>query len=117
MNNCKLELNESVNKNMTRRDLRSAFSLPKINKDKKLYSLLVTLLKTLNLFNTKNLQIIHCKYSQFKIDTKKKIKEIYEASCFKMDPIFVLEFDKKKYYELLNEQKIAIQNEANNSND
>ncbi len=27
---------------------------------------------------------------------KKKIKEIYEASCFKMDPIFVLEFDKKK---------------------
>ena len=47
----------------------------------------------------------------------KKIKEIYEASCFKMDPIFVLEFDKKKYYELLNEQKIAIQNEANNSND
>ena len=24
---------------------------------------------------------------------KKKIKEIYEASCFKMDPIFVLEFD------------------------
>ena len=31
MNNCKLELNESVNKNMTRRDLRSAFTLPKIN--------------------------------------------------------------------------------------
>ena len=117
MNNSKLELNESVNKNITRRDLRSAFTLPKINKDKKLYSLLVTLLKTLNLFNTKNLQITHCKYSQFKIDMKKKIKEIYEASCFKMDPIFVLEFDKKKYYELLNEQKIAIQNEANNSND
>jgi hypothetical protein len=117
MNNCKLELNESVNKNMTRRDLRSVFTLPKINKDKKLYSLLVTLLKTLNLFNTKNLQITHCKYSQFKINTKKKIKEIYEASCFKMDPIFVLEFDKKKYYESLNEQKITIQNETNNSND
>ena len=48
---------------------------------------------------------------------KKKIKEIYEASCFKMDPIFVLEFDKKKYYESLNEQKIIIQNETNNSND
>jgi hypothetical protein len=117
MNNCKLELNVSVNKNMTRRDLRSAFTLPKINKDKKLYSLLVTLLKTLNLFNTKNLQITHCKYSQLKIDTKKKIKEIYEASCFKMDPIFVLEFDKKKYYESLNEQKITIQNKTNNSND
>jgi hypothetical protein len=102
---------------MTRRDLRSAFTLPKINKDKKLYSLLVTLLKTLNLFNTKNLQIIQCKHSQFKIDTKKKIKEIYEASCLKMDPIFVLKFDKKKYYESLNEQKITIQNETNNSND
>jgi hypothetical protein len=38
--------------------------------------LLVTLLKTLNIFNTKNLQITHCKYSQFKIDMKKKIKEI-----------------------------------------
>ena len=72
---------------------------------------------TLNLFNTKNLQITHCKYSQFKIDMKKKIKEIYEASCFKMDPIFVLEFDKKKYYETLNEQKKLLQNETNNSND
>jgi hypothetical protein len=27
---------------------------------------------------------------------EKKIKEVYEAWCFKMDPIFVLEFDKKK---------------------
>jgi len=117
MNNCKLELNEIINKNMTRRDLRSAFTLPKINKDIKVYSLLVTLLKTLNLSNTKNLQITNCKYSQFKIDMKKKIKEIYEASCFKMDPIFVLEFDKKKYYETLNEQKKLMQNETNNSND
>jgi hypothetical protein len=117
MNNCKLELNEIINKNITRRDLRSAFTLPKINKDIKVYSLLVTLLKTLNLFNTKNLQITHCKYSRFKIDMKKKIKEIYEASCFKMDPIFVLEFDKKKYYETLNEQKKLMQNETNNSND
>ena len=48
---------------------------------------------------------------------KKKIKEFFEASCFKMDPIFVLEFDKKKYYESFNEQKIILQNEANNSND
>ena len=72
-----------------RRDLRSAFTLPKIHKDIKLNSLLVTLLKTLNLFNTKNLQIKHCKYSQFKTDIKKKIKEIYEASCFKMDPILI----------------------------
>jgi hypothetical protein len=117
MNNCKLELNQIINKNTTRRNLRSAFILPKINKDIKLYSLLVTLLKTLNLFNTKNLQITHCKYSKFKIDMKIKIKEIYEASCFKMDPIFVLEFDKKKYYETLNEQKILMQNETNNSND
>jgi hypothetical protein len=117
MNNCKLELNEIINKNMTRRDLRSAFTLPKINKDIKVYSLLVTLLKTINLFNTKNLQITHCKYSRFKIDMKKKIKEIYEASCFKMDPIFVLKFDKKKYYETLNEQKKLMQNEKNNSND
>jgi hypothetical protein len=95
MNNCKLELNQIINKNTTRRNLRSAFILPKINKDIKLYSLLVTLLKTLNLFNTKNLQITHCKNSKFKIDMKIKIKEIYEASCFKMDPIFELEFDKK----------------------
>jgi hypothetical protein len=116
MNNCKLELNEIVNKNMTRRDLRSAFTLPKINKDIKVYSLLVTLLKTLNLFS-KNLQITHCKYSRFKIDMKKKIKEIYEASCFKMDPIFVLEFEKKKKFETLNEQKKLMQNETNNSND
>ena len=34
-----------------------------------------------------------------------------------MDPIFVLEFDKKKYYETLNEQKKLMQNETNNSND
>jgi hypothetical protein len=46
-----------------------------------------------------------------------KIKEIYEASCFKMGPIFVLEFDKIKYYETLNKQKILMQNETNNSND
>jgi hypothetical protein len=43
---------------------------------------------------------------------EKKIKEVYEAWCFKMDPIFVLEFDKT-----LNEQKVLMQNETNNSND
>ena len=42
--------------------------------------------------------------SYFKF-TKEKIKEIQEASYFKMDPIFVLEFDKKKYYEELNKKK------------
>ena len=83
--------------------MRSAFTLPKINKDKQLNSLLVSLLKTLNLFNIKKKKITHCKYSQFKIDMKKKIKEINEASCFKMDPIFVLEFDEKKNFESLNE--------------
>ena len=30
---------------------------------------------------------------------------------------FLLEFDKKKYYETLNEQKKLMQNETNNSND
>jgi hypothetical protein len=33
-----------------------------------------------------------------------------------MDPIFVLEFGKKKYYEELNKKK-QLQTETNNSND
>ena len=39
---------------------------------------------------------------------KEKIKEIYEASCFKMDPVFVLAFDKNKYYDDLNKQKLIL---------
>ena len=54
--------------------------------------------------------------SKFKTNTIEKIKEIYEASCFKMDPIFVLEFDRKTYYEELNKKK-QLQTETNNSND
>jgi hypothetical protein len=46
-------------------------------------------------------------FSPFKTNTNEKIKEIYEAFCFKMDPIFVLEFDKKK----------LSQNQTNNLND
>ena len=42
-----------------------------------------------------NLIITNCKFSQFKTNFKEKIKEIYDASCFKMDPVFVLELDKK----------------------
>ena len=49
---------------------------------------------------------------------KNNIEIIYEESCFKMDPIFQLEFDRKKY---VDEQiKIALlkkQNETNNTND
>jgi hypothetical protein len=53
LKNCKLELYDLIDKNMSKRELRSAFSLPRINKDIKLYSLLVTLLKTVNLFKKK----------------------------------------------------------------
>jgi hypothetical protein len=47
---------------------------------------------------------------------KRNIENIYEASCFKMDPVYVLEFDKKKYYEDINKKK-EIQIISNNSND
>ena len=46
---------------------------------------------------------------------KKNIEAIYESSCFKMDSIFSLEFDKKKYYEDL--KKKLIQEQTNNTND
>jgi hypothetical protein len=73
MKNCRLELNELIN-NSGRRDLRSFFTLPLIHKDKKRYSLLVSVIKTLNLFNTKNFLITNCKFSQFKTYKKVKIK-------------------------------------------
>ena len=40
---------KTIKNNTNHRDLRSTFILPKINKDKKLYSLLVSILKILNL--------------------------------------------------------------------
>jgi hypothetical protein len=114
--NCKLELNKLIEINSSRKDLRSVFSLPKINKDIKLYSLIITILKTVNFFKKKNIIIKNCKTSEFKTYIKKKIKNIYENSCFKMDTIYFLEFDKEKYYEELNRQKL-IQQQTFNSND
>ena len=102
LKNCKLELYDLIDKNISKRELRSAFSLPRINKDFKLYSLLVTLLKTVNLFKKKNFIIIDCKTSEFKTNMKKNIESIYENSCFKMDPIFCLEFDKKNILKISN---------------
>jgi hypothetical protein len=116
MKNCKLQLNEIINNNKNRRELRSFLTLPIIYKDKKRYSLVVSVIKIINLFKKKNFLITNCNFSKFKTNTIEKIKEIYEASCFKMDPIFVLEFDKKKYYEELNKKK-QLQTETNNSND
>ena len=117
MKNCKLELNEFIEKQISKRELRSAFSLPKINKDIKLYSLVITVLKTLNLLKKSNNLIINeCKKNEFKNHMKRNIENIYEASCFKMDPVYVLEFDKKKYYEDINKKK-EIQIISNNSND
>jgi hypothetical protein len=117
MKNCKLELNELIEKQISKRELRSAFSLPKINKDIKLYSLVITVLKTLNLLKKSNNLIINeCKKNEFKNHMKRNIENIYEASCFKMDPVYVLEFDKKKYYEDINKKK-EIQIISNNSND
>ena len=46
---------------------------------------------------------------------KKNIEAIYESLCFKMDTIFALEFDKKKYYEDLKEKSQLEQ--TNNTND
>ena len=53
LKNCKLELYILIEKHSSKRESRSAFSLPRINKDIKLYSSLVTLLKTINLFKKK----------------------------------------------------------------
>ena len=47
--------------------------------------------------------------------SQKNIETIYESSCFKMDTIFSLEFDRKKYYEDLKEK--AQQEQTNNTND
>jgi hypothetical protein len=117
MKNCKLELNELIEKQISKRELRSAFSLPKINKDIKLYSLVITVLKTLNLLKKSNNLIINeCKKNEFKNHMKRNIENIYEASCFKMDPVYVLEFDNKKYYEDINKKK-EIQIISNISND
>ena len=46
---------------------------------------------------------------------KKNIEAICETSCFKMDSIFSLEFDKKKYYEDLKQK--SIQEHTNYSNE
>jgi hypothetical protein len=115
LKNPKLELSNLVEKHSTKRDLRSAFSLPIINKNIKIYSLLVTLLKTVNLFKKKDFIITNCKTNEFKTNMKKNIEAIYESSCFKMDTIFSLEFDKKKYYEDLKEKSQLEQ--TNNTND
>ena len=115
LNNSQLELYILIENYYSRRELRSAFSLPKINKDMKLYSLLITILKTVNVFKKKNFIITDCKINEFKSNMKKNIETIYESSCFKMDSIFSLEFDKKKYYEDLKQK--TIQNMTNNTND
>jgi len=66
-------------------------------------------------FQKKNFLITDSKPSEFKTNMKKNIEAIYENSCFKMDLIFSLEFDKKKYYENLKQK--SIQEHTNNSND
>ena len=63
----------------------------------------------------KDLLITNCKTNEFKTNMKKNIEAIYESSCFKMDTIFSLEFDKKKYYEDLKEKSQLEQ--TNNTND
>jgi hypothetical protein len=115
LKNPKLELFNIVEKHSTKRDLRSAFSLPKINKNIKIYSLLVTLLKLVNLLKKRDFIISNYKINEFKLNMKKNIEMIYESSCFKMDTIFSLEFDRKKYYEDLKEK--AQQEQTNNTND
>ena len=119
LNNYKLDLNHLLNINKSKREIsRVAFTLPKIIKDIKLYSLIVTIIKTVNTFTKNKTKILKCKVKEFKINMKNNIVIIYEESCFKMDPIFQLEFDRKKY---VDEQiKIALlkkQNETNNTND
>ena len=108
-----------MNINKSKREIsRVAFTLQKIIKDIKLYSLIVTIIKTVNTFTKNKTKILKCKVKEFKINMKNNIEIIYEESCFKMDPIFQLEFDRKKY---VDEQiKIALlkkQNETNNTND
>ena len=115
LKNPKLELFNIVEKHSTKRDLRSAFSLPKINKNIKIYSLLVTLLKLVNLLKKRDFIISNYKINEFKLNMKKNIEMIYESSCFKMGTIFSLEFDRKKYYEDLKEK--AQQEQTNNTND
>ena len=55
------------------------------------------------------------KINEFKTNMKKNIKATYESSCFKMDTIFSLEFDKKKYYDDLKEK--SQQEQTNSTND
>jgi hypothetical protein len=80
-----------------------------------IYSLLVTLLKLVNLLKKRDFIISNYKINEFKLNMKKNIEMIYESSCFKMDTIFSLEFDRKKYYEDLKEK--AQQEQTNNTND
>jgi hypothetical protein len=81
----------------------------------KIYSLLVTLLKLVNLLKKRDFIISNYKINEFKLNMKKNIEMIYESSCFKMDTIFSLEFDRNKYYEDLKEK--AQQEQTNNTND
>jgi hypothetical protein len=73
LKNPKLELFNIVEKHSTKRDLRSAFSLPKINKKIKIYSLLVTLLKLVNLLKKRDFIISNYKINEFKLNMKKNI--------------------------------------------
>ena len=61
--------------------------------------LLECLLKLVNLLKKRDFIISNYKIDEFKLNMKKNIEMIYESSCFKMDTIFSLEFDRKKYYE------------------
>ena len=76
---------------------------------------MVTLLKLVNLLKKRDFIISNYKIDEFKLNMKKNIERIYESSCFKMDTIFSLEFDRKKYYEDLKEK--AQQEQTNNTND
>jgi hypothetical protein len=58
-----------VEKHSTKRELRSAFSLPIINKNIKLNSLLVTLLKIVDLFKKREFLITNYKTNEFKTKT------------------------------------------------
>jgi hypothetical protein len=71
LKNPKLELFNIVEKHSTKRDLRSAFFLPNINKNIKIYSLLVTLLKLVNLLKKRDFIISNYKINEFKLNMKK----------------------------------------------
>jgi hypothetical protein len=71
------------------------------------------LLKIVNLFKKRDFIITNYKTNEFKTNMKKNLETIYESSCFKMDPIFSLEFDRKKYNEDLKEK--AQQEQTNNT--